>query len=200
MLRIIIGLISLFFLLVLLYLILRSYLDSCRERKTPGKIAGDTLSNDLRETALRPLRKLATYYLKRDPVLADVCVDETMLADEILILGTNPREIFQGRDMARHLLQCDWKYWGQVSLEVEQTSFGQIGNILYFVTKGQVKLNIYQFRIPIKLTGVLEEKDELWYISKIQFVNELEGSYLIISWAVSLLMVVSLLLFGITWI
>ena len=200
MLRYIIGGFSLFFCCGLLYLILRSFLDSCRERKVICKMEGETLSDDLRESALRPLRLLCMYYEKRDPALTDACIDETMLPDELLILGTSPREIFQGRDGARHLLQCDWKYWGQVSLLVEQTALGQVGNVLYFVTRGQVKLNIYHFRIPLKLTGVLEERDGLWRIGKIQFVNELEDSYMIISWVVSLALMICLLLFGLSWI
>lgn len=200
MLRFVTGGFSLFFLLVLLYLVFRSFLHSCRERTSPGKITGETLSDDLREAALRPLRQLGMYYEKRDPALADACIDETMLSDELLILGTNPSEIFQGRDGARHLLQCDWKYWGQLSLGVKQTAFGRVGNILYFVTRGQVKLNIYHFRIPIKVTGVLEERDGLWRIGKMQFVNELEDSYMIISWVVSLALMVCLLLFGLSWI
>lgn len=200
MLRYITGGFSIFFLLVLVYLIFRSLWDSYRERKAPGKIAGETLSDDLREDALRPLRQLAMYYEKRDPALADACIDETMLPDELLILGTSPSEIFHGRDGAKNLLQCDWKYWGKVFLLVEQTAFGRVGNVLYFVTRGQVKLNIYHFRIPLKLTGVLEERDGLWRICKIQFVNELEDSYVIISWVVSLVLMVCLLLFGLSWI
>lgn len=200
MLRYITGGFSIFFLLVLVYLIFRSLLYSCRERKAPGRITGETLSDDLREAALYPLRQLAMYYEKRDSALADACIDETMLPDELLILGTSPSEIFYGRDGARHLLQCDWKYWGQVSLMVEQTAFGPVGNILYFITRGQVKLNIYHFRIPLKLTGVLEEREGLWRIGKMQFVNELEDSYMIISWLVSLALIICLLLFGLSWI
>ena len=194
------GGLSLFFCCVLFYLVLRSFLESCRERKVSGRIKGEMLSDDLREAALRPLRQLDMYYEKRNPELADACIDETMLSDELLILGTNPNEVFQGRDGARHLLQCDWKYWGLVSLLVEQTAFGQVGNVLYFVTRGQVKLNIWHFIIPLKLTGILEEKDGLWRISKIQFANELEGSYMIISWGVLLVLIVCLLLFGLSWI
>ncbi len=199
MLRYITGGFSIFFFLVLFYLLFRSYLDCCRERKVTGKITGETLPNELREAALRPLRQLGLYYEKRNPALADDCIDETMLPDDLLILGTNPNEIFYGRDGARHLLQCDWKYWGMVSLWTEQTAFGRVGNALYFVTMGQVKLNIYHLRIPLKLTGVLEERDGLWRIAKIQFVNELEDSYIIISWGVLFILLVCLLLFGLSW-
>lgn len=50
------------------------------------------------------------------------------------------------------------------------------------------------------MTGVLEERDGLWRIGKMQFVNELEDSYMIISWVVSLALIVCLLLFGFSWI
>ncbi|MFG6320312.1 MAG: hypothetical protein K1W41_01855 [Lachnospiraceae bacterium] len=65
-----------------------------------------------------------------------------MLAENLLILGTNPREIFYGRKEAKRLLQGDWKYWGQLSLDVEQTALSRACNALYFVMQGQIRLNI----------------------------------------------------------
>ncbi|MCI8648359.1 MAG: hypothetical protein HFE76_16555 [Firmicutes bacterium] len=102
------------FLLALLYILFRLWLESRRERIAPGKIIGETLPAELREDALRPLKQLNAYYEKRDAEQADTCIDETMLTEKLLILGTNPREIFHGREEAKRLLQGDWKYWGQV--------------------------------------------------------------------------------------
>ncbi len=47
-----------FFILVLLYFLFRLWLECCRERTTPREIKGETLSVELREDALRPLRQL----------------------------------------------------------------------------------------------------------------------------------------------
>ena len=145
------------------------------------------------------LKLLNEYYEKRDPENADACIDETMLADNLLILGTNPSEIFYGREGAKCLLQGDWKYWGKLVLDVERTSLSQASNDLYFVMRGQIRLDIWHFRIPIKITGVLEKRNKLWYISKMQFINDLNTNYVILSWVPALALVASLLLFVFSW-
>ena len=103
---------SIFFLLVLLYLLFRLWLEGHRERIAPSGITGETLPAELREDALRPLRQLNIYYEKRDTEQVDAYIDETMLPEELLILGTCLWEIFYGREGAKRLLQGDWKYWG----------------------------------------------------------------------------------------
>ncbi len=188
-----------FFILALIYFLFRLWLDSRRERITPGEITGETLSKELREDVLRPLRQLNAYYEKRDPEQADACIDETMLPEELLILGTNPREIFHGREGAKCLLQGDWKYWGQLTLDVERTALSQAGNAFYFVMRGQIRLDIWRFRLPIKITGVLEKRNNMWYISKLQFINDLNTNYVIIAWVPALALAASLVLFGLSW-
>ena len=192
------GLFAVFF-LILLYLLLRIWLEGRRERIAPREIPGEALPVELRENALRPLRQLNAYYEKRDPELADACIDETILPEEMLILGTNPGEIFHGRKWTKHLLQCDWKYWGQLSLNVERTALSRVGTALYFALPAQVKLDIWRFRIPIRITGILEERDGLWYISKLQFINNLNTAWVIGTWMAALVLVACLLLFGLSW-
>lgn len=193
------GALAVFFILVLLYFLFHLWLESCRERTTPGKIKGEALSAELRENALRPLRKLNAYYEKRDPEQADACIDETMLPEELLILGTSPSEIFHGREGAKCLLQGDWKYWGQLSLDAEHTAFSQAGNVLCFVMRGQIRLDIWRFRVPVKITGILEARDHQWYISKLQFINDLNTNYVILAWVPAFALMVSLLLFALSW-
>ena len=192
------GLFIVFF-LILMYLLFRIWLEGRRERIAPREIPGEALPVELRENALRPLRRLNAYYEKRNPELADACIDETILPDEMLILGTNPGEIFHGRKWTKHLLQCDWKYWGQLSLNVERTALSRVGTALYFVLPAQVKLDIWRFRIPVRITGVLEERDGLWYISKLQFINNLNTAWVIGTWIAALVLVACLLLFGLSW-
>ena len=193
------GGLCIFFLLVLIFCAIRIWLDGRRERSTPRAIPGEELVPELRESMLRPLHLLNDYYAKRDPALADACIDETILADDMLILGTNPGEIFHGRKWTKHLLQSDWKYWGQLTLSVEQTALCRVGNILYFVLPAQVRLDHWRFRIPVRITGVLEERDGLWYISKLQFINNLNSAFVLAAWIGTFALMASLLLFGLSW-
>ena len=188
------GLVILFSLILLGFLFL-IWWEGRRERIAPRDIPGEALPVELRENALRPLRQLNAYYQKRDPELADACIDETILPEEMLILGTNPGEIFHGRKWTKHLLQCDWKYWGQLTLDVERTALSQAGTALYFVLPAQVKLDIWRFRLPVRITGILEERKGLWYISKLQFINNLNTAYVIGSWIAALAMMACLLVF-----
>ena len=196
MMKYITGGISVFFLLVLFYFLFRLWMESRRERIAPSKITGEILPAELRKDALRPLRQINEYYEKRNLEKVDACIDETMLTEELLILGTNPQEIFYGREGAKCLLQGDWKYWGQLALDVERTALSRTGSDLYFVVQGQIRLDIWHFRIPIRITGILEEKENQWYISKLQFINNLNTNYVILSWVPALVLMVSLLLFG----
>ena len=186
-------------LLVLIYSAIRIWLDGRRERNTPRAIPGEEIAADLRENALRPLRQLNAYYAKRDPELADTCIDETILPDDMLILGTNPGEIFHGRKWTKHLLQSDWKYWGRLTLNVERTALSRVGTAMYFVLPAQVRLDYWRFRIPVRMTGILEERDGLWYISKLQFINNLDSVWVLVSWIGTFALTACLLLFGISW-
>lgn len=188
------GLVILFSLILLGFLFL-IWWEGRRERIAPRDIPGEALPAELRESALRPLRQLNAYYQKRDPELADACIDETILPEEMLILGTNPGEIFHGRKWTKHLLQCDWKYWGQLTLDVERTALSRAGTALYFVLPAQVKLDIWRFRLPVRITGILEERKGLWYISKLQFINNLNTAYVIGSWIAALALMAGLLVF-----
>ena len=192
------GGLFIFFLLVLLFILFYIWLEGRREQTTPHEITGVELPKALREAALRPLKLLNGYYQKRDPGQADACIDETMLPDNMRILGTNPDEIFYGRQGAKWLLQGDWKHWGQLALDADQTALLRAGSALYFVLRGKIKLDYVHFRIPIRITGILEEKDGLWYISKLQFVNNLNSNYLVVAWIPALAVLISLLLFGIS--
>ncbi|MBQ3878741.1 MAG: hypothetical protein II727_00415 [Oscillospiraceae bacterium] len=189
------GGLALLFLFALLCLLLRIYLESRREREKPAEIPGDELPPALREAALQPLRRLAEYYLKRDPEQADACMEETMLPDDMLILGTNPLEIFRGREGARNLLQGDWRSWGLASLDADGTALGRAGDTLHFVMRGQIRLDFFHIRVPIKITGLLIEKDGAWRIGKLQFVNDLNTNYVIIAWIPAIVLTANLVLF-----
>ena len=199
MMQYITGGLFLFFLLLLFYLLFHIWLEGKREQSKPHEIAGEELPEALREAVLRPLKLLNRYYEKRDPRQVDACIDETMLPDNMRILGTNPDEIFYGRQGATWLLQGDWKHWGQLALDADQTALLRAGSAMYFVLRGKIKLDYVHFRIPIRITGILEEKDGLWYISKLQFVNNLNSNYLVVAWIPALSALISLLLFGLSY-
>lgn len=198
MLKFIFGGLFFFLLFILLILIYRIWKESKNERISPVKITGEELPTEIAEEAMQPLKKLAQYYEKRDVELIDKCIDDTMLPDELLILGTNPKEIFCGREKARDLLWGDWKYWGKVDIKADEAVFNRIGDAIHCVVRGNVKLDIWHFTIPIKITGVLRKIDDKWLISKLQFINDFNTNYIIFAWGTSIALIVSMLLWGVT--
>lgn len=198
MLKFIFGGLFFFLLFILLILIYRIWKESKNERISPVKITGEELPTEIAEEAMQPLKKLAQYYEKRDVELIDKCIDDTMLPDELLILGTNPKEIFCGREKARDLLWGDWKYWGKVDIKSDEAVFNRIGDAIHCVVRGNVKLDIWHFTIPIKITGVLRKIDDKWLISKLQFINDFNTNYIIFAWGTSIALIVSMLLWSVT--
>lgn len=198
MLKFIFGGLFFFLLFILLILIYKIWEEGKNERISPVKITGEELPTEIAEEAMQPLKKLAQYYEKRDVELIDKCIDDTMLPDELLILGTNPKEIFCGREKARDLLWGDWKYWGKVDIKSDEAVFNRIGDAIHCVVRGNVKLDIWHFTIPIKITGVLRKIDDKWLISKLQFINDFNTNYIIFAWGTSIALIVSMLLWGVT--
>ena len=90
------GGLFLFCVRLLVYLLFHVCREGRREQSKPHEIAGEELPEALREAALRPLKLLNKYYAKRDPEHVDACIDETMLPDNMRILGTNQDENFYG--------------------------------------------------------------------------------------------------------
>lgn len=199
MLKFIFGGLFIFLLFILLILIYKIWLESKRERISPVFIKGEALSAEMAEAVMQPLKSLAQYYKIRDVEQIDKCIDDTMLTDEILILGTNPKEIFSGRERAKDLLWGDWKYWGQVDLNVKEAVFNRVGDVIHCVLRGSVKLDIWHFIIPIKITGILRKKDDKWLISKLQFINDFNTNYIIFSWGVSIGLIICMLILSITY-
>ena len=78
-------------------------------------------------------------------------------------------------------------------------SLYRTGSALYFATRGRIRVNRFCFRIPERITEVPEEQNGLWYISKIQFIHNLNFGYAIAAWVPGLALAVSLLLFCLSW-
>lgn len=173
------GAISILFVIVLIVLNLKVYIQGKSESKIPFGYIIDSVNEDDKKEILEPLYRLKEGYSQRDIQRIDQYIDETMETEDILILGTNPREVFKSRKDAVNLLYGDWKYWGNVSLDVDNTVLHRIGDAAFFALKGDTKLDIWRIRIPLKMTGVLVKKESGWFINKMQFVVDFNTNYII---------------------
>jgi hypothetical protein len=160
---------------------------------------GDISSTE-RENVLKTLRILQDGYTKRDVSDIDKCVEKTFSTHNVLILGTNPTEILTGKDGAKGLLYGDWAYWGDVKLHLDGSRFDQYDNMVYMATSGEIKIDLWHLKLPLRITGVLVKENSNWLISKLQFQYDLNTNLIIFSlltaigFSISLIFTLSLLL------
>jgi len=126
------------------------------------------------------ISKLQQAYQLRDVSKIDDCINNTMDSSSIFILGTSPNEIFRGKQGASNLLWGDWKYWGDVSFDLNRLCVDTIGqNIAYVVFPGTVKIDIWGMTFPLQVSGVMLNIDERWVFTKMQFQYALNTNYIV---------------------
>jgi hypothetical protein len=89
------------------------------------------------------LEKLQEAYTRRDPEFAPGFVDEVFVNDaSAFIVGTGDDEIFSGRDQAVELFDSDWRYWGNVKLNLDDALISSRGETAWFAVAGTVTSHI----------------------------------------------------------
>lgn len=139
------------------------------------------ISNLEKENVLQTLRILQDGYTKRDVTAIDQCVKNTFSTKDVLILGTNPTEILTGKEGAKNLLYDDWAYWGAVKYNLDRSRFDQYGNTIYMAMSGEIKIDFWHLRLPLRITGILTKENSKWLISKLQFQYDLNTNLIIFS-------------------
>src|SRR5271156_5714334 len=80
---------------------------------------GDAESQ-VRAEVLVPLRAFQAGYTKRDPSALPAFMDQLFPKDQdIRVLGTDEGEWIEGYQQVGEFIANDWRYWGDVRLEVE---------------------------------------------------------------------------------
>ena len=117
----------------------------------------------------------------RDALKIDECIARTIDTASIFILGTNPNEIFKGKDGAQALLYGDWTYWGSVEYDIDRLYANQIADsIAYVVFPGNITLDVGKMNFPLQVTSVMiQDEDGQWKFSKMQFIYGWNTNYII---------------------
>lgn len=79
-------------------------------------------------------------YKNRDLNILDSYI-ETLFEDhkKTAILGTSGGEWMKGKEGAREIVESDWKYWGDVAIDIEGAAIEVLGETAYVSMKGTVK-------------------------------------------------------------
>ncbi|MFL0269336.1 nuclear transport factor 2 family protein [Candidatus Clostridium radicumherbarum] len=128
------------------------------------------------EEIRKVLMQFQSGYTNRDIEKIDAFVEELFVSEkDTYILGTGTGELFFGKEQIKTLIEDDWKYWGDVNIDLEKTHIDVENNVAWFYTTGSVKCtfedtsernNRYVDFIKSKV-----EEPELTPKQKITFIN-----------------------------
>ena len=109
-------------------------------------------------------------------------MDDLFSQENILILGTMPKEIYSGYDEASDLVRSDWLQWGDVRLLVKNSNISNHGDVAWISTIGFVEFDISRFLVlPLRLSGLLVKEDFGWKFQQVQFQFDLDSSFTVMA-------------------
>lgn len=150
---------------------------------TPGAFnyPASNISETNRQAIAETLKAFQDGYESRDVSKIGDCIARTIDTTSIFILGTNPNEIFKGKDGAQALLYGDWTYWGSVKYDIGRLYTNQItDSIAYVVFPGNITLDVGKMNFPLQVTGLMaQDEDGQWKFSKMQFIYGWNTNYII---------------------
>ena len=137
-------------------------------------------SEDVREEIVRQLKKFQEGYTKRDTSQVQSFMHHLFSEENVLVLGTMPQEICIGQKKAAWLVFSDWKGWGDCTFLMENANISSHENVAWFSTIGYVKFDMSRWLVlPLRLTGVMVNENNIWKFQQMQFQFDLDLSFLL---------------------
>lgn len=91
----------------------------------------------------RVLERFQKGYTERNLESIDEYMDDLFTKDEDLtVVGTGDDEWCIGFDEVKELVEMDWKYWGDVTIDIEGSMISSYGNVAWVTTEGMLNKNI----------------------------------------------------------
>lgn len=86
------------------------------------------------------LRQFQAGYTRRNVENSDTFIKELFITGEnTCILGTGTGELVLGSKKVKKLIEDDWKYWGDVTIDWENPRISVAKEVAWFATRGSVK-------------------------------------------------------------
>ena len=170
--------------LVLLFLatsMLKNPHDPLFGSSEPFLSSAGNASQEVRNQVLDQLRAFQAGYTERDTSAAEEFSEKLISRDEIVILGTMPREIFVGSAEATGLIREDWISWGNCTFLIDDAHVSAHDDVAWFSTVGYVEFDLSRFLVmPLRLTGVMVNEEGEWRFQQLQFQFDLDMSFLLV--------------------
>lgn len=162
-------------------------------KKEKNYTTGNSTIKD-RQAIIHVFDILQQGYSKRDISKIDYYINETIDTTSIVVLGTNPNEIFIGKKGIQQLFYGDWKFWGDVKLNLEKAHITQLNSIAYVAFTGSIKIDVWRINFPLRITGMVVNENSKWLINKLQFQYDMNTNFIIFGIIASVLAVVSFII------
>ena len=150
---------------------------------TPGAFnyPASNISKTNKQAIAETLKAFQDGYESRDVSKIGDCIARTIDTASIFILGTNPNEIFKGKNGAQALLFGDWSWWGNVQYDIDSLYADQINDsVAYVALPGNIKLDFGKMVFPLEVSGVMVQGENgQWKFSKMQFIYGWNTNYII---------------------
>ena len=154
-----------------------------RINSTPGAFnyPASNISEPNRQAIEKTLKVFQEGYTLRDVSKIGECIAQTIDTASIFILGTNPNEIFKGKNGAQALLFGDWSWWGNVRYDIGRLYADQItDSVAYVALPGNIRLDFGNMVFPLEVSGVMVQGGNgQWKFSKMQFIYGWNTNYII---------------------
>ena len=172
-------------LLVILFLVTRIFKRAEEQRiLSPATAAysGGNAPDSTRKEIIDQLKKFQAGYSKRDTSQVNAFMESLYSRENVLILGTNPNEIFSGYERATSLVRSDWESWGDCKFNVDSANISSAGEIAWFSTRGYVEFDLSKLLvIPLRLTGIMVKEDGVWKFQQQHFQFDIDFSFTLLA-------------------
>jgi hypothetical protein len=123
----------------------------------------------VRAAVLVSLRAFQSGYTKRDPAIISAFMEQLFPKDQdILVLGTDSGEWIEGYQRVGDFIANDWRYWGDVRLDVDNAMVSADNDVAWLTAIGTVGSGSSPPRL-IRFAAVLTRSDGRWLFRHIQF-------------------------------
>jgi hypothetical protein len=172
-------------LLVILFLVTRIFKRADEQKILSPAIAvysGGNAPDSTKKEIIDQLNKFRDGYSKRDTSQVNAFMESLYSRENVLILGTNPNEIFSGYERATSLVRSDWESWGDCKFNVDSANISSAGDIAWFSTRGYVEFDLSKLLvIPLRLTGLMVKEDGVWKFQQQQFQFDIDFSFTLLA-------------------
>ena len=124
--------------------------------------------DQVRAAVLVSLRAFQSGYSKRNPAIISSFMEQLFpKGGDILLLGTDSGEWIEGHQRVGDFIANDWRYWGDVRIDVNNAMVSADNDVAWVTTIGTVGAG--PSPRAIRFTAVLTRSEDRWLFRHIQF-------------------------------